>query len=201
MTLVERIAAARAAECEGEWDAALAQYEAAFAALVAGGTAADAADLFRWIGSVHRLRGDTERAEEAYEASLAVAQCARLPFQMASALNCLGILVQFQGASELAESYYSQARTYASQAQDERIAAIIDQNLGTLASIRGNVGLAIASYESALSRFRRIDDTSSVISSLNISAWRTVIRASGRRRSAASTKRASSVTSCATPCS
>ena len=167
MTLVERIAAARAAEREGEWDAALAQYEAAFAALVAGGTAADAADLFRWIGSVHRLRGDAERAEEAYEASLAVAQCARLPFQMASALNCLGILVQFQGASELAESYYSQARTYASQAQDERIAAIIDQNLGTLASIRGNVGLAIASYESALSRFRRIDDTSSVISSLN----------------------------------
>jgi putative nucleotidyltransferase with HDIG domain len=167
MTTAERVAAARAAEREGEWDAALAQYESAFASLVAGGTAAEAADLFRWIGSIHRVRGDGERAQEAYEASLAIAECAVLPFQMASALNCLGILVQFQGASDLAESYYTRGRTYASQAGDERIAAIIDQNLGTLASIRGNMKLAIASYDSALSRFRRLDDTSSVISSLN----------------------------------
>ncbi|MBR9989463.1 MAG: hypothetical protein KFH98_06890 [Gemmatimonadetes bacterium] len=80
------------------------------------------------------------RAEEAYDASLAIAECpslaiaecASLPLKMASALNCLGILVQFQGASELAEQYYTQGRTYALQARDERLAAIIDQNLGTL---------------------------------------------------------------------
>lgn len=167
MTVAERIAAARSAERDGDWDAALTHYESAFAALPAGGTPSDAADLFRWIGSIHRLRGDGERAEEAYDASLAIAQCAELPLKMASALNCLGILVQFQGASELAESYYVQGRTYAAQARDERLAAIIDQNLGTLASIRGNMQLAIGSYESALARFRRIDDTSSVISSLN----------------------------------
>lgn len=167
MTVTERIAAARSAERDGDWDAALTHYESAFASLSAGGTPSDAADLFRWIGSIHRLRGDGERAEEAYDASFAIAECAGLPLKMASALNCLGILVQFQGASELAESYYIQGRTYAAQAKDERLAAIIDQNLGTLASIRGNMHLAIASYESALARFRRIDDTSSVISSLN----------------------------------
>ncbi|HEX6307571.1 MAG TPA: HD domain-containing phosphohydrolase [Longimicrobiales bacterium] len=167
MTVTERIAAARSAEREGDWDVALTHYESAFTALCAGGTAADAADLFRWMGNVHRVRGDAERAHEAYEASLAIAECAALPFQMASALNGLGILVQFQGAPDLAESYYTRGRSYATQAKDERIAAIIDQNLGTLASIRGNMELAIASYESALERFRRLDDTSSVISSLN----------------------------------
>jgi putative nucleotidyltransferase with HDIG domain len=167
MTVAERIAAARSAERDGEWDAALAHYESAFASLPAGGTAADAADLFRWIGSVHRLRGDAERAEEAYETSLAIAQCAGLQQKMGSALNCLGIVVQFQGRSELAETYYTQGRTFALTAGDERLVALIDLNLGTLASIRGNMPLAIASYESALSRLRRLDDSSSVISSLN----------------------------------
>ncbi|HEX6134101.1 MAG TPA: HD domain-containing phosphohydrolase [Longimicrobiales bacterium] len=167
MTVAERVAAARAAERDGDWDAALTHYEVAFASLCAGGTAADAADIFRWIGTVHRERGDAERAGEAYETSLAIAQQAELPLKMASALNCLGILVQFQGAPDQAESYYTQGRMYATQAKDERIAAIIDQNLGTLASIRGNMQLAIASYESALERFRGLDDMSSVISSLN----------------------------------
>ena len=167
MTLAERIADGRASERAGDWDAALAHYESAFASLIAGGTPSDAADLFRWIGSVHRLSGSAERAQEAYETSLAIAECARLLGKVASAYNCLAILSQSQGAPDLAESYYTQGRTYASQANDERIAAIIDQNLGTLASIRGNMQLAIASYESALSRFRRLDDTSSVISSLN----------------------------------
>ncbi|HEX2166844.1 MAG TPA: HD domain-containing phosphohydrolase [Longimicrobiales bacterium] len=167
MTIAERIAAARAAERDGDWDAALTHYESAFASLTSGGTAAEAADLFRWIGSIHRIRGDAERAQEAYEASLTIAKCAHLPFQMASALNCLGILVQFQGASDLAESHYTEGRAYAIKAQDERIAAIIDQNLATLASIRGNMTTAIGSYESALARFRKLDDASSVISSLN----------------------------------
>jgi putative nucleotidyltransferase with HDIG domain len=167
VTRNERIAAARAAERAGEWDAALTHYESAFASLAAWGTAADAADLFRWIGSIHRIRGDAERALEAYEASLAVAEAAAVPFQIASAFNCLGILVQFQGAPDLAESYYAQGRSWALVAQDERVAAIIDQNLGTLAGIRGDSQLAITSYTSALDRFRRIDDTSSMISSLN----------------------------------
>lgn len=167
MTAQERIAGARAAERDGDWDAALAHYEAAFAALPAGGTPADAADLFRWIGSIHRLRGDLERAAEAYEASLAIAECSGISLKVASAYNCLGILAQSQGEPDLAESYYTEGRAHASQAKDERIAAIIDQNLGTLASIRGNLQLAIASYESALGRFRNLDDASSVISSLN----------------------------------
>ena len=167
MTVAERIAGARAAERAGDWDAALTHYESAFASLTVGGTAADAADLFRWIGTVHRVRGDGERAEEAYEASLAIAECARLPFQIASALNCLGILVQFQGKPDLAEAHYTEARRYAVDAGDDRIVAMIDQNLGTLASIRGDMELAISSYESALQRFRNLDDVSSVISSLN----------------------------------
>ncbi|HSJ32962.1 MAG TPA: hypothetical protein VK933_16090, partial [Longimicrobiales bacterium] len=115
MTTAERVAAARAAERVGEWDAALAQYESAFAALGAGGTAAEAADLFRWIGSIHRMRGDGESAQEAYEASLTIAECASLPFQVASAYNCLGIQAQTLGEPDRAESYYTEGRSYASQ--------------------------------------------------------------------------------------
>src|SRR5690606_16236181 len=131
MTVAERIAAARSAEREGEWDAALTHYESAFASLPSGGTAAEAADLFRWIGSVLRMRGDAERAEEAFETSLAIAQAAGLPLKVASALNCLGILVQTRGEPDLAESYYTQGRAYALTAKDERVAAMIDLNLGT----------------------------------------------------------------------
>jgi putative nucleotidyltransferase with HDIG domain len=165
--LPELIESAREAERSGALDEALRRYEAAFARLPFEGDAADAASLLRWIGTVHRQRGDLDGATDAYEASLAVAEASELPAETASALNCLAVVAQFRAAIDEAEALYVRARVLAEAAGDERLGAMIDQNIGTLANTRGEIHVALSSYRSALRRFRRLGDDVGSAWSLN----------------------------------
>lgn len=165
--LTALIESAREAARSGALDEALARYEAAFARLPAEGDAGDAASLLRWIGTVHRQRGDLEAATEAYEASLAIAEAAELPSEMASALNVLGIVAQFRAAVDDAKALYERGRALADLAGDERLGAMIDLNIGTLANTQGEVRVAQASYRSALGRFRKLGDDVAAARSLN----------------------------------
>lgn len=168
MTFRSRVEAAREAERSGARDDALMHYEAAFRLLASAEDAAgEAANLFRWIGTVHRQRGDLECAEEAYEASLAIAEAAELPLQVASVLNCLGIVAQYRGDLSGAESAYTRARSFARAEGAERVAAMVDVNIATLAGTRGEHKAAIESYSSALQQFRALGDDISATSALN----------------------------------
>ena len=168
MRFAERIEAARQAERKGAWDAALQHYEAALHSLTSASDAAsDAASLFRWIGTVHRQRGELDRAEEAYQTSLAIAEAADLPLQLASVLNCLGIVAQYRGDVAAAEAAYARASSCAQALGSERIAAMVTLNLATIAGIRGAYQTAIERYSSALKQFRALGDEASVVSALN----------------------------------
>jgi putative nucleotidyltransferase with HDIG domain len=158
---------ARAAERIGALDDALYWFERAFCRLPLEGSAASAAELLRWIGTLHRQRGHLDLATEAYDASLTIAELNTLRQHVASAFNCQAIVAQHRGQVGEAESLYARARLLASQAGDERLAAMIDQNLGTLANTRGQVDTAIASYSSALSRLRRLGDDAACALALN----------------------------------
>ncbi|MBI4410483.1 MAG: tetratricopeptide repeat protein [Gemmatimonadetes bacterium] len=114
--------------------------------------------MLRWIGTVHRERGDRDLAADLYETSLAVAETNGLAEHTASALNCLAVVEQFRGHLETSETLYTRARAMAEEAHDERLAAMIDQNLGMLANIRGDLEAALARYRSALERLRRLGD-------------------------------------------
>ena len=61
VTLLEERATAEAREAEqaGDWTVSLECYESALRCLPAEGDARRAAELLRWIGSVHRERGGT----------------------------------------------------------------------------------------------------------------------------------------------
>lgn len=166
-SLATLIDSARAAERAGIWDEALAQYEAAFARVAAHGDARIAANLLRWIGTIHRERGDLELAAELYEASLAIAEANGLAEPGASALNCLGVIAQYRGQLESAEQIYLQARTLAEQQHDEGITAMIDQNLGIIANIRGDVEGALHHYVTALGVYRARSDDSMALRCLN----------------------------------
>jgi len=65
---------------------------------------------------------------------------------------------QFRGQLDEAEALYARAGDIAREAGSHRLAATIDQNLGTLANIRGDLPLALARYESALERFRALNE-------------------------------------------
>ena len=150
---------AREAERSGEWAAALDHYADAFRRLTQDGDASAAADILRATGVVHWQRGDWELAEEHYEGSLAIAECADLPLLRARALNSLAILEQFRGRIGRAHSLYAMSRSIATELGDDRMLAMVDQNLGTLANIEGDAARALESYTSALRGFRRLGDS------------------------------------------
>jgi putative nucleotidyltransferase with HDIG domain len=116
------------------------------------------AELLRWIGRVHRLRGDLETAEHAYQESLAVAEACGNAEQIASGLNVLAVVQQAYGRVDDAEVLYMRAREIANANGYERLAAMIEQNYATLANIRGETDVALASYAAALERYQRIGD-------------------------------------------
>ncbi|HEX7118386.1 MAG TPA: HD domain-containing phosphohydrolase [Longimicrobiales bacterium] len=157
-SLTDLIESGRTAERVGALGEALEHYNAAFLRLSAEGDARTAAELLRWIGHVHRQRGDLEIAEEVYGASLAVAEQAELPEHVAAALNSLAVVEQTRGRLEAARRLYLRSRSIAETVGDERLAAMIDQNLGAIENIRGNVAAALDRYRTALTRLRRLGD-------------------------------------------
>src|SRR5688500_5955304 len=150
----ELLELAQSAEREGDLDAALYHYEQAFTNLAQDPSRA--APLLRWIGRVHRSRGDLELAEEAYLASDAIAAATSNTADLASALNCLAIVAQVRARIEEATELYNQARDLAGISDDGHLAAMIDQNLGTLANTIGDFNGAIQSYRSAYNRFEAL---------------------------------------------
>lgn len=161
--LVDR---ARAADRAGDWEAAHTGYQSAFSSLQHGDQTI-AADLLRWIGTLYRNRGDLEVATEHYEASLAVARATETAEAIPAALNCMAIVAQLRGSVDEAERLYGQAGELAAQMGDVRLAAMIDQNLGTLANTKGDYKSAVAAYTSALGRFRKLGEDGGAAWALN----------------------------------
>jgi tetratricopeptide (TPR) repeat protein len=163
----ERIEAAREAERAGLWQEALARYEEALGLLPAGAATPDAARVLRWIGTVHRERGDLKLAEEAYRDSLGEAERCRSTADIAAVWNCLAIIAQTRGRLDDAETLYFRAHGLAQEAQDVRLMAMVNQNLGTLASIRGREAQALSSYRGAIARYRQLGDERSAAGALS----------------------------------
>ncbi|MBV9773756.1 MAG: tetratricopeptide repeat protein [Gemmatimonadetes bacterium] len=170
--LEHSIEAAQEAERAGAWDVALARYEEAFSRLSREGDAGTAASVLRWIGRVHRERGDLELAQEMYEASSAVAEAGGLRWHAANALVGLASVEQWRGRLDEAERLYTRAGEISEEAGDDGTCAIVCQNLAILANIRGDVAAALEGNRSALERFRRLGNdraASQVLNNLGMS--------------------------------
>src|SRR5512132_72770 len=104
--LTELIAEAQGAERAGEWTRSLELYQSALDQARETADAIRTAEVLRWIGRVHRLRGNSELASHAYHESLAVAEEHGLTMHIASALNVIAMLEQAQGNVDEAEALY-----------------------------------------------------------------------------------------------
>ncbi|HEX7239068.1 MAG TPA: HD domain-containing phosphohydrolase [Longimicrobiaceae bacterium] len=158
---------ARKAERVGAWDEALASYEAALGLLTVEGDPSTAASLMRWIGRVHRERGDLDHARELYEASHAIAEAGGLRGHVASALIGLASVEQFRGDVAAAQRMYVRAGEIAAEVGDAGTLAIVRQNLGILANIRGEIADALEHYGAALVHHREVGDERSASQVLN----------------------------------
>ncbi|MBW3630618.1 MAG: tetratricopeptide repeat protein, partial [Gemmatimonadetes bacterium] len=156
--LLHLMESGRQAHRTGAWDDALAHYETALTLASEHDEARHEADLHKWMGMVHAERGTLGEAARCFDLSRNRAESAGFREQVGSALICHANLEMVRGDLDSAADLYLQAREIALERDQERSVAIIDQNLGIIANIRGNVALALLSYRSASERFKRLED-------------------------------------------
>ena len=141
-------------ERSGQWAHARARYES----LLSDGALTDAvrSSVLRWIGRAHAEEGRPEVARSVLERAVSLASEAGDVGAEAHALNWLAIVEQTLGNLDHSDELYERASARAADAQDEMLLAMLDQNRGTVANIRGNLELALESYESSRRRFKAL---------------------------------------------
>jgi putative nucleotidyltransferase with HDIG domain len=152
--------AGRAAEQEGELDLALRAYGDALASVDPFAEATLAAELARAVARIYHKRGDYAEALEAAEQCLTHAERSGEPGAVVAALNALAISEQFLGRLDRAQSLYQRAADTAEPLNHPTLSAIIQQNLATIASVRGDRRMALEHYRSALKALRLAHDAS-----------------------------------------
>src|SRR5215210_6592517 len=159
MSFVEPLLAlANIEDRAGNWPEALVEYDKALLRLRQGGGPHTAAEIFRRVGKVHWGTGNFELAEEAFLTCIAISEASQLLDTLAAGLNSLAVVTQFTRGSQEAEALYLRALAIVQQTGDTRLAAMIWQNLGTLASVRGEAELALERYGAALSTYEFLAD-------------------------------------------
>jgi len=141
----QSIERAKHAEHEGRWAEACAVYESLVRDPDADANTRLAA--LRWLGRAYLEQGNRGAALDVLEAAVAAADIVGSPPAVAQALNVIGIVYQVGGDLDQAATIYQAARAKAELAADGALIAMIDQNLGTVAMIRG--GFGGFSFESA----------------------------------------------------
>lgn len=132
-------------------------YERALRALGSASEARAAGTLLRWIGRTHAESGDPDAALDCYEAALAVAKVAGDGPGAASAVNSQAIVAFGRGRLDRAERLWRwtrrEARTYGAR----KLVAMVEQNLGNVAGIRGDLEVALTRYRTALHTYRALE--------------------------------------------
>ena len=139
---------------EGRWSDAAVSYES----LVRDPLANEQTRLsaLRWLGRVYLEQGNRGAAMDVLEAAVAAATQAGSPSKIAQALNVVAIVHQSSGDLDRAELIYREARGTAESIRDSEAMAMIDQNLGTVASIRGDIRGALESFQRSLAGYRAL---------------------------------------------
>jgi HD-GYP domain-containing protein (c-di-GMP phosphodiesterase class II) len=147
-SVTARLDAAKLAEREGRWVDACAEYEALIrdeGAILDTRLAA-----LRWLGRAHLESGNRTAAMEILQVAVTAAEQAGRPRAIAQALNVVAIAEQIGGNLDSAAELYAAARARAQQTEDRALQAMIDQNVGTVASIRGDTPAALTAFRLSL---------------------------------------------------
>jgi putative nucleotidyltransferase with HDIG domain len=163
------IEAAKLAEREGRWSEAALSYET----LVRDPMARDLTRLsaLRWLGRVYLEQGNRGAAIDVLEAAVAAATQAGSATAIAQALNVVAIVHQTGGDLDRAELMYREARGTAESIRDSEAMAMIDQNLGTVASIRGDIYEALEAFQRSLAGYRALgmrDQAAQVLNNIGL---------------------------------
>lgn len=147
---------ARERERTGNLPEAIERYGAAIAAAESCADQAVLAEALRRLAVVRNHRGETDEARELCLRSYGVALQFDNEVLAAEALNTLGGLDVSTGSLEEARETFLQALELGAESQALR--ARVEQNLGIVANIQGQLNEAVARYERSLDAYRSCGD-------------------------------------------
>jgi len=131
-------------------------YDAAIATADRTGERTVLAEALRRVAVMRHLRNESTEARQLCRRSYSVACDAGNDLLAAEALNTLGGLDVQTGAIEDARSNFLQALARGGESRELR--ARVEQNLGIVANIQGNLDGAVAHYEGSLEAYRASND-------------------------------------------
>ena len=111
--------------------------------------------LLRRVARTYIDEAQFEAALDCLEAAVACAEASGDATGVAHAVNLMAIARQGMGRLDEAVVLYQRARDAALQCEEDGLVAMVDQNLGTIAAIQGEIARAIAYYRASLSVHRQ----------------------------------------------
>jgi len=132
------------------------RYESALYLLRATDESRTASTILRKIGRSYLDDGDVAAGLDCLTAALAVAEACGDAGAIAHATNVMAISFWQRGLLEDAERLYRDAGHMARVADDERLSAMVEQNLGVIASMHGDVATALEHHMASVVAYRHL---------------------------------------------
>ena len=143
---------AREAHRAGRIPEATRAYQAAVASATEQDGGAVLAESLRWLGVLHRRRHELAQAEAMCQRSHDVAVAINDPILQAEALNAMALVYLERGDWTRARDYLARALAVGEASAELR--GNIEQNLGVMANIQGDLRAALRHYQSSLEAHR-----------------------------------------------
>ena len=147
---------ARVAAAAGHRELARRRFESALYLMRAPAQVGEAAAIFRNIANLYFEDGDFAAGEDCLAVATAIAEATGDRSALARSKNALAIGYWMRGRIDDAERLYAEAGREAAAIGDVKLLAMVEQNLGTIASMHGDLMRAIKHYERSLSGYREL---------------------------------------------
>lgn len=147
---------ARVAASAGHRELARRRYESALYLLRGANRASDASMILRGIGLLYFEDGEFAIGDDCLTAAAAVAESSGDRSASARTKNVMANGLWMRGRLDEAAQLYEQAGRDARELGDVKLAAMVEQNLGTIADLRGDLAEAIRHYETSLIAYREL---------------------------------------------
>ena len=148
---------AHRAELAARRELARQRYESALYLLRPSDEPGLAATILRRVGLTYVDEGNLSAGMDCLVAALAVAEAAENSREIAHTINVMASAHLHGGDLGAAEPLYMEAARLARDAGDDRLAALVDQNLGIIASMHGEDEAALVRHTRSVDGFRRLN--------------------------------------------
>jgi putative nucleotidyltransferase with HDIG domain len=150
------ITEAEHAEAAGHRELARRRYESALYLLRGPARASEASVILRRIGRLYFDDGDFAAGVDCLTAALATAEAVGDQALVAYANNVMAIGHWQRGMLQEAERLYATAYRAAREVKDTKLTAMVDQNLGIIANMQGDLPRALRHYDASLAGYREL---------------------------------------------